>query len=143
MRLWSIHPKYLDSKGLVALWRESLLAKRVLEGKTFGYKQHPQLERFRHNSMSLINSYLLYVNEEAKERGYNFDRSKIGKLGREKITVTEGQILYEFQHLKNKLKIRNSEKYEALLKVHIVESHPVFTILKGPVEKWEITQIHH
>jgi hypothetical protein len=33
MRIWSLHPKYLDSKGLVALWRESLLAKNVLRDK--------------------------------------------------------------------------------------------------------------
>ncbi|WP_368086417.1 pyrimidine dimer DNA glycosylase/endonuclease V [Nitrosomonas sp. Nm34] len=26
MRLWSIHPKYLDAKGLLALWREGLQA---------------------------------------------------------------------------------------------------------------------
>ena len=37
MRLWSIHPKYLDCKGLVALWREALLAKKVLRGKTRKY----------------------------------------------------------------------------------------------------------
>ena len=60
MRLWSIHFKYLDSKGLVALWREAFLAKKVLEGKTKGYKNHPQLERFRNSSnpISSINSYL-------------------------------------------------------------------------------------
>jgi hypothetical protein len=47
MRIWSIHPKYLDTKGIVALWREALLAKNVLEGKTKGYKNHPQLDRFK------------------------------------------------------------------------------------------------
>ena len=47
MRLWSVHPKYLDSKGLVALWREALLAKQVLEGGTKGYRNHPQLDRFK------------------------------------------------------------------------------------------------
>ena len=26
MRLWTLHPKYLDAAGLVALWREALLA---------------------------------------------------------------------------------------------------------------------
>ena len=47
MRIWSLHPKYLDTKGLVALWRETLLAKHVLEGKTKGYRNHPQLDRFK------------------------------------------------------------------------------------------------
>jgi hypothetical protein len=31
MRLWSLHPKYLDAKGLVAVWR--LLAKKVSKEK--------------------------------------------------------------------------------------------------------------
>jgi hypothetical protein len=43
MRLWSLHPQYLDPQGLVALWREALLAQAVLRGKTRGYKHHPQL----------------------------------------------------------------------------------------------------
>ena len=38
MRLWSLRPKYLDSQGLVALWREGLLAQAVLRGKTRGYR---------------------------------------------------------------------------------------------------------
>jgi len=46
MRIWSLHPKYLDTKGLVALWRDALLARHVLQGKTTGYKNHPQLNRF-------------------------------------------------------------------------------------------------
>ena len=37
MRLWTLHPKYLDPQGLVALWREALLARAVLQGKTRGY----------------------------------------------------------------------------------------------------------
>lgn len=32
MRLWSLHPSYLDAVGLVALWREGLLARKVLQG---------------------------------------------------------------------------------------------------------------
>ena len=37
MRLWSLHPRCLDAKGLVALWREGLLAQEVLRGKTRDY----------------------------------------------------------------------------------------------------------
>src|SRR5215467_12162862 len=99
MRLWSIHPKYLDSKGLVALWRESLLAKKVLEGKTKGYPNHPQLERFKISSKSLlaINQYLNEVHNEAGLRQYNFDNTKF-KRNRHKLTltVTDGQVKYEF-----------------------------------------------
>jgi hypothetical protein len=36
MRLWSLHLKYLDAKGLVAVW--GLLAKKVSKEKTKGYK---------------------------------------------------------------------------------------------------------
>ena len=32
MRLWSLSPRYLDVKGLVAVWREGLLADAVLLG---------------------------------------------------------------------------------------------------------------
>jgi len=47
MRLWSLHPSYLDPQGLVAVWREGLLAQAVLRGQTTGYTRHPQLARFR------------------------------------------------------------------------------------------------
>lgn len=39
MRIWSLHPSYLDAKGLVALWRETLLAQKVLLGATVGYPE--------------------------------------------------------------------------------------------------------
>ena len=78
MRIWSVHPKYLDSKGLVALWRETLLAKHVLEGKTKGYKNHPQLHRFKASEKPIecINLYLSIVFEEAENRGFHFDKNK-------------------------------------------------------------------
>ena len=47
MRLWSLHPALLDRAGIVACWRESLLAQAVLAGRTRGYTRHPQLARFR------------------------------------------------------------------------------------------------
>ena len=67
MRLWSLHPGYLDSQGLVALWREALLAQKVLAGKTRGYKNHPQLERFKAHPHppQAIAAYLVSVWEEA------------------------------------------------------------------------------
>jgi hypothetical protein len=34
MRLWSLHPKHLDRQGLLAVWREGLLAQEVLRGET-------------------------------------------------------------------------------------------------------------
>src|SRR5690606_10288867 len=82
MRLWSIHPKYLDAKGLVALWREALLARAVLRGRTRGYRHHPQLDRFRSHASprSAINAYLAAVHAEASARGYAFDRAKVGPV---------------------------------------------------------------
>ena len=47
MRIWSLHPQYLDRQGLTAAWREGLLAQKVLTGTTKGYRNHPQLRRFR------------------------------------------------------------------------------------------------
>lgn len=116
MRLWSIHPKYLDTKGLVALWREGLLAKHVLEGKTKGYKHHPQLDRFkeRDDAIELINAYLTHVLEESQSptRKFKFNSTKITRtqlFG--VIPISKGQIEFEFQHLLDKLKNRDPLKY--------------------------------
>jgi hypothetical protein len=140
MRIWSIHPKYLDAKGLVALWRETLLAKNVLEGKTRGYTNHPQLTRFKALSdpLTAINHYLEEVHHEAQSRAYNFDRSKFevrdsGVL----IPVTQGQIRYEFEHLLNKLQTRDPERFEKLKSEKVFVPHPLFTVVDGGVEDWE------
>jgi len=145
MRLWSIHPQYLDSKGLVALWREGLLAKKVLEGKTKGYKNHSQLERFKNfkDPILAINSYLFYVLKEAKLRNYKFNEKKLkidGKILYKKIPVTEGQIKFEFRHLLSKLKRRDKRHYRFLLKLKKggkILTNPIFYQIKGKKEKWE------
>lgn len=141
MRIWSLHPKYLDTKGLVALWRETLLAKHVLEGKTKGYKNHPQLNRFKASKTPLdsINHYLHFVHQEAISRNYNFDASKFKKTSKgTKIKVTQGQLDYEFKHLLNKLKTRDTKLYSKLKSTKDVELHPLFTIIPGEIEDWEI-----
>ncbi len=138
MRLWSIHPKYLDSKGLSGLWREALLAKKVLEGKTEKYKNHPQMNRFKEKPISFINTYLKYIYNESCRRGYCFDKTKIKKpLTKGKIKINSKQIKYEFEHLKKKLKIRAKERYKKLLKVKKIQANPLFSIKKGPIEDWE------
>lgn len=137
MRLWSLHPKYLDPRGLVALWREGLLAKKVLEGRTKGYKHHPQLERFRASKDPLrsINVFLGYVIAEADKRGYVFNRSKIKpSKSFSRMPVTSGQIKYEANHLNNKLAKRNPQWKKV---IRPVLANPVFKIIKGRVEKWE------
>ena len=141
MRIWSLHPKYLDTKGLVALWRETLLAKHVLEGKTKGYRNHPQLERFKNteNPVAVINAYLAIVHSEATIRGYNFDKEKIDwSFEAIKIKVTSGQVEYEIKHLLKKLKVRDRILYKELLTVKKFKTHPIFKVSKGDIEGWEI-----
>jgi hypothetical protein len=141
MRLWSIHPKYLDGKGLVALWREGLLAKNVLKGNTRGYKNHPQLNRFIEygNPIDCINQYLESVYEESLNRGYSFNRNKIDLSSHPcLITVTDKQVEYEFQHLLRKLKIRSPLLYRSLASQKEIVQHPLFKIVKGEIENWEI-----
>jgi hypothetical protein len=141
LRIWSLHPKYLDTKGLVALWRESLLAKNVLEGKTRGYKNHPQLNRFKNSAAPLtaINLYLFNIHKEACSRQYNFDSSKFTfSKSRLLIPVTEGQINYEITHLLNKLEERDQWKFKALKKTRSFDPHPLFTIIEGDREDWEV-----
>jgi len=142
MRIWSLHPSLLDAKGLVALWRETLLAQKVLAGQTRGYRHHPQLIRFRNtpNPMGAIAEYLSSVCDEADRRGYNFDRSKISseRLG-SLMEVTEGQIVFELEHLKKKLKARDPSAFDKILEIDEPLVHPLFTPVSGDVEEWEIT----
>lgn len=141
MRLWSIHPSYLDSKGLVALWREGLLAQNVLLGNTKGYKNHPQLQRFKNcpNPLGAIATYLRIVVNEADNRKYNFDKSKIiNKRLQSRLKVSKGQIEYEFSHLLRKLKTRDPALHTKLRTVKNIKTHPLFTKIAGDIESWEI-----
>ena len=143
MRIWSIHPQYLDTKGLIALWREALLAKLVLEGKTKGYKNHPQLKRFKSmkNPLEGINQYLSIVYLEAIKRGYNFDKNKINwNFKSVKVLITSEQVKYEKNHLINKLKTRDPSKYNSLIKLKECMVHPLFEIVEGEIEEWEIVK---
>ena len=140
MRLWSLHPKYLDPQGLVALWREALLAKAVLRGETRGYTRHPQLERFAHhaNPRSAINAYLASIHAEALRRSYAFDRSKIGPVREvERIQVSSGQLACEWGHLKAKLALRNPAVLAQWFKVASPVCHPLFSRKPGPIASWE------
>lgn len=142
LRLWSIHPKYLDSKGLVALWREGLLAQKVLQGETRGYRHHPQLKRFQESASPLkfIASYLHEVFLEATRRGYSFDASKIlPERTKKKIPVTLGQITFETEHLSRKLWQRDRSVYRLLAEVTSPDTHPLFLVKAGLVEDWEVS----
>lgn len=140
MRIWSIHPKYLDTKGLVALWRETLLAKNVLKGNTKGYKNHPQLVRFKNmlKPVISIDAYLHQVWLEATKRGYRFNRNKYDDVDEySKLPVNSGQIAYERQHLLNKLYKRDLEKFKQCSQLAVFEPNPLFYITEGEIEVWE------
>lgn len=140
MRLWTLHPRYLDPQGLVALWREALLARTVLRGETSGYRHHPQLERFHKQSAprSAINAYLAAIHAEAESRGYAFDYRKIGPVRtRVRIAATTGQLEYEWRHLLCKLRKRSPVHFRRWRKLDLPQAHPSFTIIKGPIAAWE------
>ena len=143
MRIWSLHPKYLDRLGLLACWRETLLAQKVLRGGTAGYQHHPQLARFRScpDPQAAIATYLDNLAAEAEARGYLFNRAKIGVTHRmDKIPVTRGQVLYEWGHLKAKLAIRDPAWLGCISSIQIPDVHPLFRTIDGPVEAWEKIQ---
>jgi hypothetical protein len=140
MRIWSLHPKYLDRQGLLACWRETLLAQKVLQGGTKGYLNHPQLIRFRlcPDPLAAIGTYLVFLAEDAEARGYGFDRSKINPSRMaHRITVRRDQVLYEWAHLKAKLVRRDPPRLVRFSDIDLPESHPLFEIVPGGMEPWE------
>ena len=140
MRLWTLYPRYLDPKGLVALWRESLLARAVLRGETRGYRHHPQLARFQAQPapVSSLNAYLVAIHAEATARGYAFDRSKLGpRRAVQLIAVTDGQLTHEWHHLLRKLSVRSPELYRCWHDLAMPDCHPLFEVRRGPIEEWE------
>jgi hypothetical protein len=142
MRLWSLHPRHLDPQGLVALWREGLLARAVLHGQTRGYRVHPQLDRFKAHPQpkQAIDAYLAVVQEEAGARGYRFDRGKLGRIHRvAPITVTRGQLGHEWAHLLRKLETR-SPALHARWREAAPDAHPLFALVEGGVADWERVQ---
>ncbi|MDD9205768.1 pyrimidine dimer DNA glycosylase/endonuclease V [Georgenia sp. 10Sc9-8] len=141
MRLWSLHPRYLDRQGLTACWREALLAQAVLTGRTRGYRNHPQLERFREQPEpdAAVGSYLTAVAEEAAARGYRFDTGKILSPGVAVplVAVTDGQVALEWRHLLAKLRVRSPDRAGDLAAVTDPLVHPLFRVVPGPVAGWE------
>ena len=143
MRLWTLHPRHLDAAGLVALWREALLAQAVLLGRTRGYMHHPQLQRFRAaaDPVSSIATYLRGVADEATSRGYAFNEQRI--VGQRdsvsRIAETKGQLLYEWEHLGRKLRRRSPAWYRDRIAGARPTPHPLFRVVAGGVRDWERT----
>jgi hypothetical protein len=141
MRLWTLHPRHLDARGLVALWREALLAQKVLGGGTRGYRHHPQLVRFQSlpDPPAAIASYLAAVLQEARRRGYAFDAAKVaGSRWPEQLDETRGQLLYEWDHLRSKLQRRDPIHFHACCSIARPRAHPLFRIVPGPIRTWEV-----
>ena len=135
-----MHPSLLDAKGLVALWREALLAQKVLQGNTTGYRAHPQLHRFRQSAdpLGAISTYLWAVHDEASRRDYAFDAAKIALERRLlTLTVTHGQLVFERDHLKAKLRQRGPERFRAFRLSRPIKTHPLFVVIAGAIEPWE------
>jgi hypothetical protein len=142
MRLWTVHPRFLDAKGLVAAWREALLAQKVLAGATRGYRHHPQLARFRAQAdpLAAIATFLAGLADEARSRGYRFNARKISRRRiAGQMAETSGQLLYEWGHLQAKLRVRAPQMGKELRKVPMPEPHPLFLIIPGEVRDWEKT----
>lgn len=143
MRLWTVHPRYLDTKGLVAAWREGLLAQKVLKGETRGYRNHPQLARFKAESdpVGAISLYLRSLHDQSVARGYNFAAGKIEPRDfAGKLRATRGQLLYEWAHLKSKLRLRDARRHAEFQSVEEPEPHPLFEIVESGVEGWEVVE---
>jgi hypothetical protein len=140
LRLWSIHPRHLDTRGLVALWREGLLARAVLRGETQGYRHHPQLDRFRarRDPVTAMDCYLSRVLDEARARGYHFDASKIAyrKCRHASMPVATGQLAHEWQHLLGKLQTRDPSRWRSQCRLR-PSPHACFHVVPGPIADWE------
>lgn len=140
MRLWVLHPRHLDAKGLVALWREGLLAQAVLKGETRGYRNHPQLLRFREQSepVAFIAEYLRAVHAESIERGYRFDAARIASDSTSgRITVPQGQVDFEWRHLLEKLEARAPQWHARQEQERAPGIHPLFSVTPGSIASWE------
>ena len=115
----------------------------MLTGSTRGYRNHPQLERFRAHPSPVcsIAAYLHAVRDEATQRGYNFDCTRIhfSERGISPIEVAEGQLRYELTHLTAKLKRRAPAKLERLQRVDVPDPHPSLVAVPGPIASWERT----
>lgn len=143
MRLWTLHPCYLDSRGLAALWREALLAQAVLGGHTRGYTHHPQLCRFLDtpSPMAAIATYLHAVHLEANVRGYRFNATKIvSERNAVQIVASRGQLDYEWKHLVEKLCARDPLWLEQFATLLEPKPHPLFVLVPGPIAEWEVTR---
>lgn len=158
MRLWTIHPSFLDQKGLCGLWRETLVGLKALEkGPGAPWYNHPQLARFKvyPNGLAMLAEYAEHVLDEGHKRGYNFNTAllepylELYEMNFDGcIMVTKGQFDYEVEHFIRKLASRDEMRYQLYMekmgprslyqpKIEVFVPNPVFRIVDGPIEVWE------
>jgi hypothetical protein len=141
MRIWSIHPKYLDSKELLNLWNETIQAKNEFLTKFSGHFSNKQLERFLDlkNPLEAINSYMSSIYREAVKRDFSVDDSFMDWDFDDsiQIPVTAGQISHEISKLKSRLRERDEKKLQKLNGRTFLELHPIFYSVPGTIEEWE------
>ena len=140
MRLWTLHPRYLDTRGLVAAWREALLAQAVLLGRTRGYTKHPQLARFlaAPSPRAAMAAYLRGIQHEGARRGFRLDAARIALApAAVPCKATRGQLAWEWAHLMEKLRTRDPERFARQSSLRHPRAHPLFRMIAGEVEPWE------
>ncbi|MDW5563812.1 MAG: pyrimidine dimer DNA glycosylase/endonuclease V [Methanomassiliicoccus sp.] len=140
MRLWSIHPRYLDPPGLGGLWREALLAQGVVAGRTLAYRNHPQTRRLleQPDPWGAIHDYLIGVWDEAHRRGYAYQRSRIlPHAGDHPMEVPRGQFEYEAALLRLKLEARSPRYLAGLPRPGDALPHPSIRMVEGGIAWWE------
>lgn len=123
----------------MAVWREALLAKAVLQNRTRGYRSHPQLVRFRAHPdpVAAINTYLAGILAEGRLRGYRFDARKLrGRRTMVQIDATRGQLLFEWSHLLRKLRSR-APRARRPARATEPRAHLLFRLTPGPIAEWE------
>jgi hypothetical protein len=90
--------------------------------------------------VAALDCYLSRVIDEARVRGYRFDASKIRyhRCRHGHVEVTAGQLAYEWQHLLDKLAVRDPSSWQAEHR-HRPKPHGCFHVVPGPIADWERT----
>ena len=134
MNLWSFHPKYLDEKGLRAVWQDALFAQNVLSGRIKDHrKYYPQLMKFNNyfEPLAAIGAYLGFIYDDGVERGIIFQEHKImHRSKRENIFQVDRERLEdEFEQYKRKMQTVSMLQTAKLRQVSKVEPHPIFEVV--------------
>ena len=142
MRLWTLHPKYLDAKGLVAAWREALLAQAVLRDRNDWLPKPSSTDPVP--PLTLTGSKYRVLSSRAACRGkpawvsVRPRKDRLPRGGRSRLKATLGQLGYEWKHLRAKLAIRDKAWLASLGRVARPDAHPTFRVVPGDVEDWEV-----